>query len=79
MYPVYAFLGAAVVVGAVVGLFMRMLARVLLEGVLGVRLVGRGDEDYRPSQKRIKEKSVQVKQEDAKGKRKLADRKRVYW
>lgn len=79
MYPVYVFLGAAVVVGAVVGLFMRMLARVLLEDVLGVRLVGRGDEDYRPSQKRIEEKIVQIKQEDAKGKRKLADRKRVYW
>lgn len=78
MYPAYVFLGAAVVVGAVVGLFMRMLARVLLESVLGVRLAGRGDEAYRSTDRRIEEKSVQVKQEDAKGKRKLAHRKKVY-
>lgn len=79
MYPAYVFLGAAVVVGAVVGLFMRMLARVILEGVLGLQLARRGDEDSRKSDRRIEEKRVQVKQEDGKGKRTLVDQRKVYW
>lgn len=77
MYPAYVFLGAAVVIGAVVGLFMRFVARILLEGVLGVQLVRQREEAYRPRGTGTNEKELQVKQRDSK---KRADRQRKsYW
>ena len=62
MYPAYVFLGAAVVIGAVVGFGVRLTSWAVLEGVLGIHLVGKDDEEFRPK-RRAREKKAQVKQE----------------